>query len=117
MTSLAIKWAVLSGVLGIAAAVMPGVKVKSPLSAVAGAAIFGVANVLLGWLLKGVMGFLLFLPSILTLGLVGLLVPIVANMVLLKLADHYTGDEFKIEGISTLFALSTAVSVTSYVAF
>ena len=117
MTAILVKWAVLSGVLVAAAAVMPGVKLRSPVAAIGGAAIFGVANVLLGWLLKLIAGFFLFLPSVLTFGLLGLLVPIIANMVLLKIADQATGEELKIEGITTLFALSTAVSVTAAVAF
>ena len=107
---LLIKWAVLSGVLMGAAALMPTVKVRSWPAAIAGAAVFGIANVLLGWLLT-------FVATILTLGLFGLLVPIVVNMVLLKIADQYTGEGLNLGDLPSLFGLSAVVSLTSYLAF
>ena len=111
------KWAVLSAVLLLAAAAMPRVTIKSPFAAVFGAAIFGVANVAFGWLFELIMNVILFLPRILTFGLLGVLVPIIVNMVLLKIAASSTDGDIEIEGAGSLLALSTIVSATAAIAF
>ena len=90
--------------------------IKSLGSAVAGAT-FGVANVLFGWALKFITNLILFLPKLLTLGLIGFLVPVVVNMVLLKLAANATDGEIEIQGISGLAGLSVIVTLTSVIAF
>ena len=86
-------------------------------SAIAGAATFGVANVLFGWALKFIANVILFLPKLLTLGLLGFVVPVLVNMVLLKLAANATDGEIEIQGISGLAGLSVIVTLTSVVAF
>lgn len=79
------------------------------------AATFGFANVILGWLLTFMLKVVVFLPSLLTFGLLGLCVPVVVNMVLLKIADNLTGDGLEVDGLSTLFGLSAAVTASSAV--
>ena len=76
---------------------------------------FGVANVLLGFLLKIIFGILLFLPAILSLGLAYVFIPIVVNMILLKIADAATGDALDIKGVPTLAGLAGALTATGYV--
>lgn len=114
MFDLLIKWVAYAGVLMAAASMMKSVHVRSWGAAFGGAAVFGVANVLLGWLL----GFLIkvfALPiTIITLGLFLLVVPVLVNMVLLKIADNASGDDVQIESTGGLFGLATVVSVTGF---
>ncbi|MBV70028.1 MAG: hypothetical protein CMH52_01640 [Myxococcales bacterium] len=111
------KWGVLSAVLLVAAAVLPNVKIKSAFAAVFGAAMFGIANVMFGWFFELLMGMILFLPRILTFGLLGVLVPIAVNMILLKMAAGATDGDIEIEGLPGLLALSAVVSATAAIAF
>jgi putative membrane protein len=91
---LILSWAVLSVAVWLTAATLPGFHVKNFGSAVLVAAIFGVLNFLLGWLL-----FALF--TVVTLGIAYLLAFItrwIINAVLLvltdKLTDHLHIDSF-----------------------
>ncbi|MEX1081571.1 MAG: phage holin family protein [Halofilum sp. (in: g-proteobacteria)] len=91
---LILSWLILSLAVWVTAAVLPGFHVKGVGSAVLVAAIFGVLNFLLGWLL-----FALF--TVLTLGLAWLLAFItrwIINAILLmltdRLTDHLTVDSF-----------------------
>ena len=92
--SLILSWLILSFAVWLTATVLPGFHVKSFGSAVLVAAIFGVLNFLIGWLL-----FALF--TVVTLGLAWLLAFItrwIINAILLKvtdsLTDHLTIDSF-----------------------
>jgi putative membrane protein len=63
----------------------PGiVRVRSGGAAVAVAVVFSVLNFFLGWFIKA----LLFVPGLLTLGLLFLFVPFIVNTVLLWLTDR-----------------------------
>ena len=73
--------------------------------------VFGLANVALGWLLELLAGIILFLPGLLTLGLLWLLIPVIVNMVLLKIADGVTGDDLKIDSFTGLIGLSLSITV------
>ena len=90
-----------------------GVTIRSWRAAVAAAAVLGLANVLLGWLLTFLVKVIVFLPNIFTFGLLSLFVPVAVNMVLLKIADDATGDGLEVDGVSTLFSLSAAVTASS----
>jgi len=89
-------------VLGIAR-FLPGVEVKGVKSAVIVAVVFSVLNLLLGWLLH----VLLFVPALLTLGLLFFFVPFIINTVLLWLTDKMI-DSFELKTPRALF-LSAAV--------
>jgi putative membrane protein len=91
---LLLSWLILSFAVWVTAVVLPGFHVKSTASALLVAAIFGVLNFLLGWLL-----FALF--TVATLGIAWLLAFItrwIINAILLvltdKLTDHLTIDSF-----------------------
>lgn len=92
--NLLLSWLVMSVAVWITAEVLPGFHVKSFKSAVVVAAIFGLLNFLLGWLLFAVF-------AIATLG-IGLLLAFltrwIVNAILLKLTDaltdHLTIDSF-----------------------
>jgi putative membrane protein len=92
--SLILSWLILSLAVWITGAVLPGFHVKNAKSALLVAAIFGVLNFLLGWLL-----FAIF--SVATLGIAWLLAFItrwIINAILLvitdKLTDHLKIDSF-----------------------
>lgn len=94
LIDLLLSWAILSLAVWITAAVLPGFHVKSLKSAFLVAALFGVLNVLLGWIF-----FVIF--AIATLGIAVLLAFItrwVINAIVLKivdaLTDHLTIDSF-----------------------
>ncbi len=54
---LLLSWAVLTAAFLLAAAVLPGMKLKSAGGAIGVAAVFGVLNFFLGWLMFAVIGF------------------------------------------------------------
>ena len=64
MIDVLIQWAALSMTLMGAAVIMQGVTIRSWRAAVAAAATFGLANVLLGWLLTFLVKVIVFLPNI-----------------------------------------------------
>ena len=112
MLDLAIKWVGFSAVLMAAAAMMPKVRIQSWGAAFAGVAVFGIANILLGWLLTTIAKVLLFLPGILSLGLVWLLIPVLVNMVLLKVAIGATEKGIEVDGLGALATLALSLTVT-----
>lgn len=90
---LILSWLILSLAVWITAAVLPGFHIKGPKSAVLVAAMFGVLNFLLGWLL-----FAIF--TVATLGIAWLLAFItrwIINAILLVIVDKLT-DHLKIDG-------------------
>ena len=90
--SLILSWLILSLAVWVTDAVLPGFHLKSPTSALLVAAIFGLLNFLLGWLLFAVF-------SIATLGIAWLLAFItrwIINALLLVLTDKLT-DHLKID--------------------
>jgi putative membrane protein len=90
---LLLSWLILSFAVWLTATVLPGVHVKSFGSAVLVAAMFGILNALLGWLIFAVL-------TVATLGLAWLLAFItrwIVNALVLKLTDALT-DHFTIDG-------------------
>ena len=114
MIALLAKSLAVAATFVVAAQVIPQVKVKNWGAAIGAGIVFGVANLLLGWLLGAIFGALLFIPKILTLGLAGLAVPILINSVLLKLTDDVVEEDLVIQGIPTLVTMATAISVISF---
>jgi len=90
--NLILSWLILTLAVWVTSAILPGFHVKSPKSALLVAAIFGVLNFLLGWVL-----FAIF--SVATLGIAWLLAFItrwIINAILLVLTDKLT-DHLKID--------------------
>jgi len=92
--SLILSWLILSLAVWVTSIILPGFHIKSPKSALLVAAIFGVLNFLLGWLLFGIF-------TVATLGIAWLLAFItrwIINAILLvitdKLTDHLKIDSF-----------------------
>ena len=103
--SILLSWLVLSFAVWLTAEILPGFHVKSFGSAVVVAAVFGILNFLLGWLL-----FTVF--AIATLGIAWLLAFItrwIINAILLVLTDKLT-DQLKIDGFG--WALGGALTMS-----
>ncbi len=95
-------------VLGIAR-FLPGVVVKDWKTAALVAVVFSVLNFLLGWLLH----VLLFVPALLTLGLLFLFVPFIVNSALLWLTDKLIGD-FELKTGGALFGSAAVITVVNW---
>jgi putative membrane protein len=97
-----------AAVLGIAR-FLPGVEVKDTKSAIIVAVVFSVLNLLLGWLLKA----LLFVPALLTLGLLFFFIPFIINAVLLWLTDKLI-DTFELKTPRALFVSAGVITVVNW---
>lgn len=111
---LLVKWAVISGVFVGLAIAMPAFRVGARLRFALAAVTFGAANILLGWVLGFALKALIFLPNLLTLGLLGLLVPVVVNAALLKAVDVKFGEALEIKGFQPLLAAAAVISVAGF---
>src|SRR5690606_41086376 len=104
--SILLSWLILSFAVWLTATVLPGFHVKSFGSAVLVAAIFGVLNFLVGWLLFAVF-------TVVTLGLAWLLAFItrwIINAILLTLTDKLT-DHLRIDGFGWALGGAAMMSV------
>jgi putative membrane protein len=103
---LILSWLILSVAVWLTAAILPGVHVKNFGSAILVAAIFGVLNFLLGWLLFAVF-------TVVTLGIAWLLAFItrwIINAILLVLTDKLT-DRLHIDGFGWALGGALMMSV------
>lgn len=103
-----ISWLILSFGVWVTAAVLPGFRVKDFRSAIIVAAIFGLLNFFLGWLLFAVF-------TVLTIGLAWLFAFItrwVINAILLVLTDRFT-DHLTIDRFSTAFLGALIISLVA----
>jgi putative membrane protein len=109
--SLLISWLILSVAVWITAAVLPGFHVKNARSAILVAALFGLLNFFLGWLL-----FVVF--TVATLGLAWLfafLTRWLINTLLLKLTDRLT-DHLTIDSFGWAAGGALLISIVSTLA-
>jgi putative membrane protein len=107
---LLISWLILSVAVWATAAVLPGFRIKNFKSAIIVAALFGLLNFLLGWLLFAVF-------TVATLGLAwlfGFLTRWVINTLLLMLTDAMT-DHLKIDGFKWAALGALVISLISTV--
>ncbi len=100
--------AVLTLTVLLLARVLPGVKVRSAGSALAVAVVFSVLNFFLGWLIR----LALFLPAVLTLGLLFLVLPFIVNAILLWLTDKLLRS-FEIDTLGALLLSSAVITVVN----
>lgn len=104
--SILISWLILSVAVWITAAVLPGIRVKDFGSAILVAALIGILNFFLGWLLFAVF-------TIATLGIAWLLAFItrwIINAIILKVADAMT-DRLTVDGFG--WALAGALMMSA----
>lgn len=107
---LLLSWLILSLGVAIAAAVVPGFRVRGAMNVVVVAAIFGLLNALIGWLIFLLLG-------IGTLGLGFLLAFVtrwIVNALLLKLTDAMT-DRLSIRDFKTALFAAAVISIVGAV--
>jgi putative membrane protein len=90
------------------ARVLPGFRIRTPPTALIVAVVFSLLNWSLGWLIK----VMLFLPAILTLGLLFLILPFVVNAIVLWLTDKFLG-AFEIADGRTLWLAAGAITLVN----
>lgn len=107
---LLIRLLAMMGVIAVAPHVLSGIHVEGLGSALLAAVVYAVLAVLIGWLVRAVVTLLSIVPGCLTFGLFFLLIPIIANAVLLKLTAGMLAS-FEIRTWIAAFALSIPVSL------
>lgn len=113
---LLIRWGILTGAFVLMAAFIPQIKVRNWGAAAAGAGLFGLANLVVGFLL----GLAFKLLGIATLGVAWLAYPVVAlivNMIMLKFVDDRMGDKLKFESVKALALMALAMGLTTSILF
>ena len=88
--------------------IFPSVRVKNVATAVVVALVFSLLNFFLGWLIKVV----LIVPAILTLGLLFLFLPFIANTVLLWLTDKLIA-AFEIQTTGALLGSAPVITLVN----
>lgn len=101
--------AVLTGTVLAIARLVSGVRVKDWTAAAVVAVVFSVSNFLLGWLIHVV----LFVPALLTLGLLFFFIPFIVNTVLLWLTDKLVAS-FEIDGMRPLLYSSAIITAVNW---
>jgi putative membrane protein len=100
--------AVLAATIFVLARLLPSVRIRSAGTAVLVAVVFSVLNFFLGWLIRAV----LFVPAVLTLGLLFFFVPFIVNTVLLWLTDKALAS-FEIRSLRALLLSSVVITVVN----
>ncbi len=90
------------------ARLLPGVRIKSAGSAFVVAVVFSLLNFFLGWIVKVA----LFVPAILTLGLLFLILPFIVNTVMLWLTDKLLS-AFEIDSFGSLLMSAAVITLVN----
>lgn len=114
LAHIGIKFLVVTAVFGALIFFVPTVRFKTPKVILFAAPLMGLANVTLGWLLGFITTVILILPIILTLGLFGIVVPVIVNAFLIKLVDWKYKD-FEVEGLRPLLGSAIVVSLAAFI--
>ena len=85
---------------------LPGVHIRSAWSAVVVAITFSLLNFFLGWLIRG----LLFVPAVLTLGVLFIFIPFIVNAILLWMTDKLLAS-FEIDNAGALLVAAGFITV------
>jgi putative membrane protein len=102
--------AVLSLTILVLSRVVPDVSIRSFGTALGVAVVFSILNFFLGWLIRAV----LFVPALLTLGLLFLFVPFIVNTALLWLTDKLMAS-FEIRSIRGLLVSAAVITLVNSV--
>jgi putative membrane protein len=92
------------------ARLLPDVEVKGIGTAVVVSIVFSVINFLLGWAIY----YLLFVPALLTLGLLFFFIPFIVNAVVLWLTDKLIAS-FEIKSLRALLTSAAAITIVNWV--
>jgi len=100
--------AVLAATVLLLSRVVPGVRIRTPGTAVLVAVVFSVLNYLLGW----VVYVILFVPALLTLGILFLFMSLIVNTVMLWLTDKFLAS-FEISTRKGLLVSSVVITLVN----
>jgi putative membrane protein len=100
--------AVLALTILVLSRLLPSVRIKSFGAALVVAIVFSVLNFFLGWFIRA----MLFVPAILTLGLLFLFVPFIVNTALLWLTDKLMAS-FEITSLKGLLLSAAAITLVN----
>jgi putative membrane protein len=100
--------AALTAIVLVLPRIFSSVRVQSVATAVVVAVVFSVLNFFLGWLIKAV----LFVPAILTLGLLFFFIPLIVNTFVLWLTDKLIGS-FEIRTTGGLWGSAALITVVN----
>ena len=103
-----LQLAVLALTILLLARLLPAVRIRGAATAVSVAVVFSVLNFFLGWLIRAV----LFVPAILTLGLLFLFVPFIVNTALLWLTDRLLAS-FEIQNVRGLLISAAVITLVN----
>ena len=101
--------AALAATVLVLARLLPDVQVKGAGTAVIVSVVFSVLNFLLGWLIH----VLLFVPALLTLGLLFFFVPFIVNAVMLWLTDKLIAS-FEIKSVRALLISAGCITAVNW---
>lgn len=87
---------------------VPSVHIKSVGTAIIVAIVFSVLNFFLGWVIR----FMLFVPAILTLGILFAFVPFIVNAIVLWLTDKLMAN-FEIDSTAGLLISAAAITLVN----
>ncbi len=104
-----IHLAVLAVTIFALAHLMPSVRIRNAGTAVLVAVVFSVLNFFCGWLIRA----MLFVPAVLTLGILFLFVPFIVNTVLLWVTDKVLAS-FEIRTFRALFVSSGVITLVNW---
>lgn len=99
---------ILAATILVLTRLLPTVRIRSAGTAVLVAVVFSLLNFFLGWFLRA----LLFVPAVLTLGLLFLFVPLIVNAVLLWLTDKILAS-FEIANARSLFVCAAVITLVN----
>jgi len=88
---------------------LPGFHIRTPGTALLVAVVFSLLNWACGWFIK----VLLFLPAILTLGLLFLILPLIVNAVVLWLTDKVL-HAFEVDDAGTLWLAAGGITLVNF---
>jgi putative membrane protein len=103
-----IHLAVLAATVFLLARLLPSVRIRTAGTAVLVAIVFSVMNFCLGWLVRVV----LFVPALLTLGLLFFVMPFIVNTIMLWLTDKVLAS-FEIRSLRGLLISSLVITVVN----
>jgi putative membrane protein len=90
--------------------VLPGFRIRTPSTSLIVAVVFSLLNWSLGWFIH----VLLFLPALLTLGLLFLVIPFIVNAIVLWLTDKFL-TAFEIDDGRTLWLAAAGITLVNFV--
>lgn len=99
---------VLAATVLVLSRVVPGVRIRTPGTAVLVAIVFSLLNFFLGWIVRVV----LFVPALLTLGLLFVFMSLIVNTVMLWLTDKVLAS-FEISTRRALLVSSVAITLVN----